>query len=258
MITNILLTLANLSIFDYIDILLVSIILYNVILVVSRTRALPVLQGFLIIFALTLLSALLNLKTLTSILERVVDLALIGMVILFPAEIRRSLYLIGRYTVWRDILTVEKKTIEQVIQAATQMSRERTGALIVIERNDQLQTVIDSGTYLDAEVDANLIVALFQKSSALHDGALVLRNKKIHSVGCYIQALSASESIDQKKGTRHRSALGLSEQSDAIIVIVSEENGEISMAMNGKIQQDLTTKKLKNRLYDLTEKTKQS
>jgi len=256
---NNILIFENFSFKDVIDILLVAIIIYAIYNTIAKTRALPVLRGVLIIIILTVLAIGLKLETLRTIFEQIVSLMFITVIILFPSEIRHALYKLGQIPFLGDILKVERISIIDIIaEAAQSLVESKTGALMVIERNDHLQTVIDSGTFINSEVKKNLIIALFQKKSPLHDGAIVIRRDRIISAGSYISFLSSSETIAVRYGSRHRAALGLSEQSDALVIIVSEEEGTVSLAHQSKMYSDLTTRRLMSRLEEFTSKQTKS
>jgi diadenylate cyclase len=251
MIKDILFALQQIRITDIIDVLLVGILIYYLIISAAKTRALPVIQGFLIILAITLVVTFLKLQTMSAILKNVVSLGMIALIVLYPSEIRRALYKIGHATFWSDILKIEKKVIEHITEAAQTLSQKKTGAIFVFERNDRLQVLIDSGILINADVEKSLIESIFNKKSPLHDGAIVIRNNKIISAGSYISNLSDSGALREGFGTRHRAALGLSEQCDAIVVAVSEERKQITMFNNGKIYYDLTAKRLYNRMTEI-------
>jgi len=253
---DILFTFQNIQFRNIVDILLVAVFIYFLILLLVRTQALPVLQGFFIVIALTFITGSLGLVTINSILRQIVSLGLIAMIILFPSEIRKTFYTIGHATFWGHILRIEKNLIDSVSSSVEEMSSKKTGALIVFERNDRLQVLVQSGIIIDANVDKSLITAIFQKNSPMHDGAILIRRNRILAAGCFIPNLSSSESISEKFGTRHRAALGLSEQTDAVIIVVSEERGEITMVSEGKLVTELTPKKLSNRLTEIFQSNK--
>ena len=229
---------------DLIDIFIVFLIMYYIYKAISKTKAFPVLQGFGFILITLFIAAAFELNTLKSLLERVVSPMLLSIVILFPAEIRRGLYMIGKRIFFiKKILKQEEKIKDVAINAIEYLSKNKTGSLIVIQRNDSLQSVVETGTEIHANLDPNLLIALFQKSSPLHDGAVVISQNQIIAAACFITNLS-SQDVSKRYGTRHRAALGLSESSDAITIITSEEKGTISLAWNSTLHSNLSLSKL--------------
>lgn len=243
-------SLGHLSLRNLVDILLVAVMLYYVLKSLSHVQALPVIRGFIIIFAITLIAGYFNLDTLKTILENVVSLAILAILILYPSEVRKILYSVGHTAFWGKMLHYEEKLYEKIITAAEEMAATQTGALIVIERTDVLQSLTESGVTINSEIEKNLILAIFQVNSPLHDGAILIRGNKIVAASCVIAHLSSNE-LDMKYGTRHRAAIGLSEQSDAAIIVVSEERGEISLVLDGKLINAISAKTLLSLLIQL-------
>lgn len=218
---------------DVIDILLVSYIIYRIMLLLRRTRAVQMLAGIAVIIIIYFLSGKFELQTLHWLFKTFLSSILLVIVILFQADIRRALTQMGR-TPFHKMDDVPAGDLEEIIRAATFMARRRIGALIVLERNTGLRDYIDTGHRLDARLRAELLVAIFQPSSPMHDGGVILHQGRIHSSGCLLP-LSQNTNIDKRYGTRHRAALGLSEETDAVIIVVSEETQEISVVRQGTI-----------------------
>ena len=232
-----------------VDIGLVSVIVYYFYKAISKTRALPVFLGVVLIIILTMITSYLRLDTLSFLLGRILELLFFAVVILFPSEIRRALYNIGQRVMVIERKGVKKSSLDIVVSAVRILAKKKTGAIIVLERNDRLSQLIDSGTQIQSQVDQGLILSIFHKNSPLHDGAMIIGNNKILSAACYVQSLSSEIPRGGKYGSRHRAALGISEQSDAAVVVVSEESGHISLAYNSAIKNNLKADHLTTRLY---------
>lgn len=218
---------------DVIDILLVSYIIYRIMLLLRGTRAVQMLAGIAVIIIIYFLSGKLELQTLHWLFKTFLSSILLVIVILFQADIRRALTQMGR-TPFHKADDVAAADLEEIIRATTFMARRRIGALIVLERNTGLRDYIDTGHRLDARLRAELLVAIFQPTSPMHDGGVIIHQGRIHSSGCLLP-LSQNTRIDKRYGTRHWAALGLSEETDAVIIVVSEETQEISVVRQGTI-----------------------
>ncbi|BBM89053.1 diadenylate cyclase [Spirochaetota bacterium] len=236
--------LAELTLSNVIDIAIVAIIIYVVYAQVARTPALPAIQGFFIIIFVTLLSSMFNLTTLNYILENVVSIMLLSVIILFPSEIRRGLYRISGTTAFRKALRLENKSVKTLQSVLGYFKRHKIGALILIERQDSLANIAETGIKLNADMQDSVLYSIFQKKSPLHDGAIVIKRNKIIAAACYITNLSSALRTNKKLGTRHRSALSVSEQSDAFVIAVSEETGSISVFIQSKLYSPISTKRL--------------
>ncbi|NME83527.1 diadenylate cyclase CdaA [Clostridium sp. SM-530-WT-3G] len=229
---------SNISIWSVLDILVVSYIFYKGYMLIKETRAEQLLKGIVLIIALIPISYLLKLDMLYFILNKTLTIGVLSVVIIFQPEIRRALEHLGR-TAFDDMhgLRDEElvhKVIEEISIAAENLSESKTGALIVIEQTTGLNEVMGAGTLLDAVVSSSLLENIFVVNTPLHDGATIIRNNRIWSSGCVLP-LTNNANINKKLGTRHRAAIGLSEISDALVIVVSEETGTISLAVNGKI-----------------------
>lgn len=218
-------------------------------MLIKETRAEQLLKGIVLIFLLIPVSGLLNLTMLEWILNKTITIGILTIVIIFQPEIRRGLEHIGRSAFNEKHLLDDDEVMEKVInelgEAVENLSRSRTGALIVIENRTGLAEVISSGTKLDAIVSSALIENIFVVNTPLHDGATIIRNDRIVAAGCFLP-LTNNENISKLLGTRHRAGIGVSEVSDALTIIVSEETGMISLAVNGKLTRNYTKERLKD------------
>jgi len=237
------------------DIAIVSFLVYQLIVALAHTRANTVLKGVFIIILITGLAELLQLNALSWLLLQMLNIGALLLVILFQPEIRRGLDQLGRSR-WRAILgtTKDVKAAEKVVQELTaalvSLSKRRVGALVVVERGTGLSDVVESGTALDAEISQPLIENLFEPNTPLHDGAVVISGLRIAAAACILQ-LSDDNSISRELGTRHRAAIGISEATDAVVLIVSEETGIISVARGGRLTRHLDAKSLSAMLTEL-------
>lgn len=239
---------------DGLDIILVSFIIYSVIKLIRETRAGQLVKGILTLFLVWGLSYLLKMYMMETILAYFFQYSLVVLMIVFQPEIRRALEQIGRSGIGKkDWLfggsdeTVRKTTqcINAVVDSAAQMSKQKTGALIVFERDTKLGDIIDTGTVLNAVPSLSLICNIFFNKAPLHDGAMIIRDGMVYAAGC-ILPLTKSNNIALELGTRHRAAIGMSENSDAVVVVVSEETGQISVAVNGLITRNYTRETLRS------------
>ncbi len=229
-----------------VDISIVSYLTFKLIQLVKETRAWQLVKGIVVILITTLISQALELRTLYYILNKTIELAGFALIVVFQPELRRGLEQIGRSN-FKDFFKFDEKddainttfTIEEIVKAATELSRTMTGALIVVERETKLGEIINTGTKLDSSVSAELIINIFTPNTPLHDGALILRENKLKSAACFLP-LTDNPNLSKELGTRHRAALGITEVSDCIAVVVSEETGKISYALNGGLSRNLT------------------
>lgn len=242
-------TIKNIDILDVLDIFVVAYIFYRGYMLLEETRAMQLLKGVLLLIALIPISYLLNLRMVYTILIKTITIGVLSIIIIFQPEIRRALEHLGR-SAFNDKHVFETdeqvtRVVNEIVTAVVNMAEEKTGALIAIELNTGIGDVIASGTNIDAIVSSALLENIFVVNTPLHDGATIIRNDRIVASGCVLP-LTSNNSINKKLGTRHRAALGLSEISDAILIIVSEETGIISLAVNGRITRNYDEKKLKD------------
>jgi len=239
----------------FIDISIVAWVVYKIIILVRETRAWQLIKGILLLLLATELTNVIGLKTINYLLKNVMQFLAIGGIVLFQPELRRALEKIGRNR-FKDLLNFEEadrariKTtavIEEIVKACTDLSSKYIGALIVIERETKIGEIINTGTQVDSHVSSELIKNIFVPDTPLHDGAIVIRNNRIKAAACFLP-LTENTNLSKELGTRHRAALGITEVSDSIAVVVSEESGKISFALNGGLTRNLTTDTLRKAL----------
>ena len=228
---------------DIVDILIVAYLIYKLIEIVRRTSLYNLAKGLLLFMATLWMAEIFNLNMISFILRRATELGLIVIVILFQPELRRVLEKLGSSFSTRVGVSADNMSsaIEQTVLACSDMSDSRTGALIIFERNVRLNEIISTGTAINSDVSAELIKNIFFNKAPLHDGALIIRDGKIAAAGC-ILPVSKNPGISKDLGLRHRAGIGLSEQPDAVVLIVSEETGAISCTMDGTLKRHLKPK----------------
>lgn len=248
--------IVNISIFDVLDIAIVAFIIYKAIEFLRDTRAGQLVRGIALLLLAFLISAIFKLSSLQWLLSKILEYAIIIVAIVFQPELRKLLEKVGRSNISffgkQQVNDEEneriRSCIDAVCKAATVMSDKKIGALIVFERETMLGEISNTGTSLNSEASYELISNIFFPKSPLHDGALVIKNGLLSAAGC-ILPLTSSSNLNSQLGTRHRAAIGMSENSDAIVVVVSEETGIISIASNGKISREYNSVTLKEELY---------
>jgi diadenylate cyclase len=241
------------------DVLVVALILYYLIMLARGTRAWQIMWGLGVFGLFYVLSDLFNLTTLNWLLRQIVPLAPAALVILFYPELRYALEELGRVQFWRNRLTFLpredlNRVVNQIVQVAADLSVRHVGALIVIERETGLDDVITTGTRVDGEVSAELLETVFHRGTLLHDGAVIIRGDRIMAAGCLLP-LTDSPGVSPSIHTRHRAAIGVSERSDALVVVVSEETGAISLSYEGKLVRGLKAETLRGRLLTALQPT---
>lgn len=233
-----------------IDIAIVLFLAVKFLQFVKGTRALQLLKGILFLIIATLLSSFLNLRILNFILTTFMTYGVILLIVMFQPELRRALEQLGSnkvnkfFGIEQDIAIKKKENIYKIAIAATELSKAKTGALIVIERDIKLKDIIDTGVAVGAEISPQLIVNIFQPNTPLHDGAVVISESRIMAAACMLP-LASDKNISKSLGTRHRSAIGISKESDSIVIVVSEETGKVSVAKNGTLIADVKEEALK-------------
>ena len=237
---------------DAIDIALVSFLIYEVLLLIRGTRAVQMAlsAGFLIL--LFFLSRWLQLEAVNWVIRNLAAYVVFAIIVLFQSDIRRALAHFGRAPFFRYFERAESaaETIEELVVAATTLASRRTGAIIVVERQIGLRNYIEGGIPLDAMVTYDLLASIFQLGSPLHDGAVIIQSDRIAAAACFLP-LSINPKVSRDLGTRHRAALGLTEENDAVAIVVSEETGSISLVLGGNLERGLTAEVLKARLQSL-------
>ena len=235
---------------DIVDILFVAIILYSVLLIIKGTRALKIVIGLMILLIAFLLSGYIGLYTMDWLIQSLWAQIVLALVILFQPEIRRALAKMGEARFLPSLTSAEElRSLEEIVRAAVALANRKIGALFVIEREKILEDFIEVGTPLDAKVSHELLLSIFHPTSPIHDGAVVIRGNRIIAAGCFLP-LSLSAAISKTYGTRHRAGIGLSEETDAIVIIISEETGAISTAVGGKLEKNMDMGSLRNFLTE--------
>ena len=242
---------------DIIDILITATFIYYMITWLQETRAMQLVKGIVLVFAILLISDWVHLTIINYILNAIVQVGVFALVVLFQPELRSLLERLGRSKVGKliDLATTdadqlradEQAVFDEVVDAVMEMSSTKTGALIVIERDTKLGDHTKKGTRIDAEISKQMLLNIFFKNSPLHDGAVIVRNGRIHSAGCFLP-LTANDNLSSELGTRHRAALGISEVSDAMIIVVSEETGKVSIAKGGALTRNVSKEPLRRAL----------
>ncbi len=239
---------------DLLDVLIVAVLFYQIFVWFKGTAGMQLLKGLLVLFFVYIAAQQLGLRTLNWLMDRFVTVILIVVVIVFQPELRRALERLGRGRIFSrlGISFVPKNSaiVRQIIDAVEKCADEKIGGLIVLERSTGLNEFLESGVKIDAPVSEELLITILTKGTPLHDGAIIVQGGRILAAGCLLP-LSESRFIDRRLGTRHRAAMGMSEQSDALVVVVSEQTGAISVAENGCLSSDLTKEQLEERLFEL-------
>ncbi len=239
---------------DLLDVLLVAFVIYEAVKIIRGSRTFQVVKGIVILFVVFTIVKVANMEASEYLLTKLFENGLLILVILFAPELRSVLERFGRQSV-KDFFKfsfrnegehqkILNDTVNNFCKAADDMSETYTGALVVFEKNSILKEIAQTGTIIDASSSPELFNSLFFKNSALHDGAVIVRDGRVFSAGC-ILPLTQNNSLDSELGTRHRAAIGITEQTDAVAVVVSEENGTISVAKNGELTRDVTTANLR-------------
>ena len=244
--------LLSIQITDYLDIIILAFVLYKLLMLAQSTKLASLLKGLFIFFAALLLSSIFKLNGIYFIMSHMVNLGFLALIVLFQPEIRRvleelgskKLNVFGLFSHSQNVGLMEQ-TIAQTVMACTEMSQTRTGALIVFEREMLLDDMVRSGTVLDASVSSELLKNIFFVKAPMHDGAVIIRNGRVLGAGCMLP-LSKNVNLSRELGMRHRAGIGMSENSDATVVIVSEESGSISVAIGGMLKRHLKHETLEN------------
>ncbi|ANE45884.1 membrane protein [Paenibacillus swuensis] len=238
---------------DIIDILIVSYVIYKIMILIRGTRAVQLLKGIFVLISTWALSIWFNLYTLNWLMNQMFTFGVLAVIIIFQPELRRALEQLGRGKLFSRTSTEEEqlfnKRIQEVITTVNALSRRKIGALIVFERETGLTDYIESGISMEAQISSEMLMNIFVPNTPLHDGAVIIRRQLIMAAGCYLP-LSENPFISKELGTRHRAAIGMSEVSDAICIVVSEETGQISLAMNGQVVRDIKEEALISKMFE--------
>lgn len=243
---------------DIIEILILSYVIYNIMLWFKRSRAWTLLKGIIIIVLFMIVASVLQFNTILYILRNVLSIGILAVIVLFQPELRRGLETLGRKNFWDylvhedDEKKLSDRTIYEIVKAVNILSANRTGALIVLEDKVALGEYIDTGIDVDSIVTNQMLVNIFEHNTPLHDGAVIISKNRIVAATCYLP-LSANNSINKELGTRHRAGVGISEVSDSLTLIVSEETGSVSIAKGGELFRNLDTESVRKQLEEMAE-----
>ena len=229
------------------DILLVALLIYQVLVMIRGTRAAPMLAGLIVVSGTFYLARIGELTTLNWVVSHVLPYVVFALIVVFQSEIRHVLADLGRRLTFLRSSSAEADSYDDIVLAANLFSQHQTGALVVIEREIGLRTHVESGVPLDARLSYDLLATIFRPSAPLHDGAVIVQKDRIAAAACFLP-LSMNPLLSTQLGTRHRAGIGITEETDAIAVICSEETGAISFAVGGRIERDLTVEQLRERL----------
>lgn len=260
---NLDLRMPNMDITDVMEILIISFLIYHILKWIKNTRAWALLKGLLVIAAFLLVAAYFRMNTILWIAQNVLSFAVMALIVVMQPELRKALEELGNRNIIRTILSLDSsrregglfsdKTINEIVKACVDMGRARTGALIVVQQKQPLNDFERTGIEVDAIVTSQLLINIFEHNTPLHDGAVIISGNRVTSATCYLP-LSDNLNIDKGLGTRHRAGLGISEVTDSMTIIVSEETGKISVAYNGELDRGLDAERLKQHLQKIQNK----
>lgn len=239
--------LPTLRIQDAVDILFIAFVIYRIMDLIRGTRAAQMLVGLAILFAIFLSSQTLELYTLNWVLDNFLSSILLVIVVIFQDDIRRALTQVGTRRFFGSESRMQQEDVEEIIRAAAALAAKRVGALIVLQREVGLNRYMEVGTRLDSRVSRELIVSIFQPTSPIHDGALIVHKGRMIAAGCFL-TLTSNPFVSKTLGSRHRAAIGLTEETDALVVVVSEEDGSVSLVREGRITRGVDTATLRSTL----------
>lgn len=240
---------ATVTILDFIDIAVVAYFLYRIYLMLKNTRAATLVKGLLVLVLFLIISKWMNLHVISWVLEKSMTVIMVALPVVFQPELRRALEQIGRGKLFHKGSELDEQEMEEMLNSVANatviMSRRKEGALMVFERDTGLEERIETGVAVDGLVSDSLLLNIFEKDTPLHDGAVIIRGKRIVAASCLLP-LTENRNLSQELGTRHRAAIGISEQSDAMVLVVSEETGAVSIARNGELMRYLTADDVKD------------
>ncbi len=249
--------ITTMDIYDYFEIIILAFLMYYILVWVKATRAWLLLRGLIVILVFLLLAFVMDMSTIKWLARNVLSFAVVALIVVLQPELRRALENLGRRNFLPSMIFSDashreqeifsEKTINEITKACVEMGRAKTGALIVIEQKESLKEYERTGIDLDAIVSSQLLINIFEHNTPLHDGAVIIRGNRVTSATCYLP-LTDNQDFSKELGTRHRAGVGVSEVTDSLIVIVSEETGKISVAYNGALERSLNAEQLKERL----------
>ncbi len=253
----------KIEITDIIEIIILAIVFYEIIAWFKKTKAWILVKGIVIILAFTLVASVLNLNTILWIMSQTLSVGIIALVIIFQPELRKALEQIGRKNFLSDFLSLDSskrvserfsdKTINELVKAAYELGRTKTGALIVIEQDYSLQDYVKTGIDVDAVITSQLLINIFEHNTPLHDGAVIIKGNRVVSATCYLP-LSDNMELSKELGTRHRAGVGIAEATDAFTIIVSEETGKVSVTQAGQLIRNVDGEQLRSMLVKVQDK----
>ena len=252
----------SMRISDILEIIIIAFLVYHVLLWAKKTRLWSMLKGIIVIIIFILLAVLFNMNTILWIVERFLSITIIAVVVILQPELRRALEELGRKNIFSNLFSIgdvkfqerfSDKTLNEIVRACVEMSKVRTGALIVIQQNYPLTEYERTGIDVDGIVTSQLLINIFEHNTPLHDGAVIIRGDRVTSATCYLP-LSDNMGIGKELGTRHRAGIGVSEATDSLTIIVSEETGKISIAYDGELDKSVDSERLRARLKSLQNK----
>ncbi|MBN1570291.1 MAG: diadenylate cyclase CdaA [Acidobacteria bacterium] len=246
------LQITSFTIRDFIDIALVTFIIYRFLLLMRGTRGVQMTFGIVMLLLFYVVTRYYRLASVQWLLSNVLTYIVFAIIVLYQSEIRRALADIGKTSYWSHSRRRGKEGFEEIILAATTLASKRIGALIVLERDIGLRNYVESGIALDAVLTYDLLVTIFSRNTPMHDGAVIVHRNRVLAAGCFLP-LTLDPYLSKELGTRHRAAIGVTEETDAVAVIVSEETGTISLALGGKITRNLDSDRLRVALHDIVE-----
>lgn len=256
-------SMPQIGITDIIEILIIAVLLYNVMIWVKKTKAWALFKGILVLLVFTIFASFLHLSAILWLIDKTLSVGIIAIIVVFQPELRRALEQLGRKNILANIFALDTskelggrfsdKTINEIIEATFELAKANTGALIVMEQVSALTEFELTGIELDSIVTSQLLVNIFENNTPLHDGAIIVRGDRIVAATCYLP-LSTDMKLSKELGTRHRAALGVSEETDALTIIVSEETGKVSIAYSGELTINIDRNKLRSKLELIQDK----
>ena len=251
---------------DVIEILIIAWILYYILVWMKSTRAWTLIRGLIVICIFLLVARVLEMTTIIWMAQNVLGFAVTALIVVLQPELRKALEELGKTKIWRTFIPFvntskeedifSEKTIDEIVKGCVEMGKAKTGALIVIEQQISLKDYERTGIDVDGVVSSQLLINIFEKNTPLHDGAVIIRGNRITSATCYLP-LSDNRSLSKDLGTRHRAGVGISEVTDSLTIIVSEENGKISVAYDGALERDLNSERLRRRMQQILNKSEE-
>ena len=254
------LSLPKLTLIDIFEVIIIAFVIYNVILWVKNTRAWSLVKGILVLFFIYIFAYVLNMSVILWIFNKTITIGITAIMIIFQPELRKALEELGKKNIVKSIIPFEDtkdknkrfsdKTVNEIVKAAVELAKAKTGALIIIEKEIILSEYERTGIAIDSAISSQLLINIFEHNTPLHDGAVIIRGDRIVSATCYLP-LSDNLGLSKELGTRHRAGVGISEVSDSLTIIVSEETGKISVAIGGKLMRNIDGELLKKKMNEI-------